>query len=292
MKMECDIVKDLLPLYVEGMVSEKSSEAVKEHLLECRECRDTYEKMKFPEPKVEFETKPGESFKKYVKKRKMRFGWKVALITVLVVISLVMIWLLLMGGAMAVLMLAMKFSPIKMDTDVSHYNQYMGETAKEDYRTKWGMDESIFPEKMEEWMDVKDYAMVYYNPWDAQYLSYLVVEYEKDDYQKEVERLGSCPQKEYMGYYGAKGFDERYDLLAMYSDPYYGFVYALTDGEDEIVYVELIFCNYIMDLNYYEYIEKKYLPIGFDASEDNLYRKEHLWNDDYMLYGTEEEVID
>ena len=98
------------------------------------------------------------------------------------------------------------------------------------------MDESIFTEKIDEWMDVKDYIMVYYNPWDAQYLSYLVVEYDEEEYKKEVERLSSCPQKEYKGYYGAEGFDEKYDLLAMYSDPYYGFVYALTDGEDEIIY--------------------------------------------------------
>lgn len=45
MKMECDIIRDLLPLYAEKMVSAKSSEAVEEHLGECQDCRRVYENM-------------------------------------------------------------------------------------------------------------------------------------------------------------------------------------------------------------------------------------------------------
>ena len=32
MKIACEIIRDLLPLYAEDMVSEKSKEAVEEHL--------------------------------------------------------------------------------------------------------------------------------------------------------------------------------------------------------------------------------------------------------------------
>ena len=42
------------------------------------------------------------------------------------------------------------------------------------------------------------------------------------------------------------------------------------------MYVELIFCNYFYDLDYQEMIPKEYLPIGFDATVDNPYRKEML----------------
>ena len=39
MKNECSIVRDLLPLYAEGMLSEDSAAFVKEHLDTCKECR-------------------------------------------------------------------------------------------------------------------------------------------------------------------------------------------------------------------------------------------------------------
>lgn len=39
MKNECSIVRDLLPLYAEGMLSEDSATFVKEHLDTCKECR-------------------------------------------------------------------------------------------------------------------------------------------------------------------------------------------------------------------------------------------------------------
>lgn len=38
MKNECSIVRDLLPLYLEGMVSEETAEYIKEHLERCPEC--------------------------------------------------------------------------------------------------------------------------------------------------------------------------------------------------------------------------------------------------------------
>ena len=37
--------------------------------------------------------------------------------------------------------------------------------------------------------------MVYYNPWDAQYLSYLVVEYDDKSYEEEIQRLEQYDSK-------------------------------------------------------------------------------------------------
>ena len=46
MKKECSVVRDLLPLYAENMVSAETGEFVKEHLDGCTECRTEYEQMK------------------------------------------------------------------------------------------------------------------------------------------------------------------------------------------------------------------------------------------------------
>ena len=55
--------------------------------------------------------------------------------------------------------------------------------------TKWGMDESIWPLTINDVSDVVDYKMVYYDPWDAQYLGYLVMDYSDGEYAAETDRL-------------------------------------------------------------------------------------------------------
>ena len=125
-------------------------------------------------------------------------------------------------------------------------------------------------------MDVLDYKMVYYNPWDAQYLSYLVVEYDDKSYEEEIQRLGKYDSKEYKGYFGTRGFRDKYRLLAIEVDPDHGLIYALGEENNQIIYVELIFCNYFYDIDYQDEIDIQYLPIGFDATPDNEYRQKRL----------------
>lgn len=45
MKRECNIVRDLLPLYIENMVSAESREFIEEHLSKCPECNEIYNSM-------------------------------------------------------------------------------------------------------------------------------------------------------------------------------------------------------------------------------------------------------
>ena len=59
MKKECSIVRDLLPLYAEDMVSVDTGEFVKTHLESCPECREEYNAMK--QPKTEEERKREEN---------------------------------------------------------------------------------------------------------------------------------------------------------------------------------------------------------------------------------------
>lgn len=275
MKIKCNIIKDLLPLYVEQLVSEESKVDIEEHLQECDQCRKIYQEMNTPQQHIQYSREPAESFRRYVKKKKTSWGVKVAAITAAILFLIVRV--LSIGGLVAFFAVNNdKWAQIYEDTDVSHYSWYMGENAKENYAVKWGMDESIFPKEITSDMQVTDYKMVYYDPWDAQYLSYLVVEYGEEEYQAEVERLKSYESKKYIGYYGVEGFKEGYHLLAMEADSYQGFVYALETEENKIIYVELIFCNYFMDLDYENMIPNEYLPVGFDATGNNLYRKQKL----------------
>lgn len=50
MKTNCDIIRDLLPLYAEHITSEASNALVEEHLAECEVCRAELEQMEQPVP--------------------------------------------------------------------------------------------------------------------------------------------------------------------------------------------------------------------------------------------------
>lgn len=41
----CDVIFDLLPLYIDGMTSGETAKVVEEHLKECEVCRQMYEEM-------------------------------------------------------------------------------------------------------------------------------------------------------------------------------------------------------------------------------------------------------
>lgn len=45
MKITCDVIKDILPLYIENMVSEDTRQIVKEHIDNCEDCKMQLEKM-------------------------------------------------------------------------------------------------------------------------------------------------------------------------------------------------------------------------------------------------------
>lgn len=46
MKYPCGIIKDLLPLYIDGVCNDESKRAVEEHLSECEQCRNYFGQMK------------------------------------------------------------------------------------------------------------------------------------------------------------------------------------------------------------------------------------------------------
>lgn len=44
-KLSCEIIKDLLPLYVDGVVSEESNNLIETHFVDCNNCRKLAEQM-------------------------------------------------------------------------------------------------------------------------------------------------------------------------------------------------------------------------------------------------------
>ena len=62
MKLDCEVIRDLLPLYAEHMASPASTALVEEHLQECEACRAELEQMLQPVP-VQPEPQPDASLK-------------------------------------------------------------------------------------------------------------------------------------------------------------------------------------------------------------------------------------
>lgn len=210
---------------------------------------------------------------------------KIVLIVLATVVGAAVIYFSFIALTMGGLFFDTFAAKVEVHDDVKEYQLYhTGKQAKEEYQNKWGMDESIWPDKITADMDVQDYKMVYYNPFDAQFLGYMTVKYNDAAYQSERKRLKDHHSTKYLGNYGVTGF-KNYELLAMYADDYQGFVYALTDEKNEIIYVEIIFCNYFMDLDYTKYVPQKYLPDGFDATKDNPYQNKYLEKLKEKQYG-------
>lgn len=288
MKYSCNLIRDLIPLYCDEICSEDSKEAVETHMEECEDCQKYYHEMKQPAlvqqslQNSNYENQQIASMKKIKKKwKKKTYAFGIIGIIIGSVIVVVAIKLLVLMGGMGILALDSALSKIEVHEDVANYQNYIGTDAEEEYRDKWGMEDyAIFPKAIVDNMEVKDFKFVYYNPWDAQYVSYLTVEYDTEEaYRDEVERLRGEKQEKYTGYYSVTGEPDGYQLLAMDADDYQGFVYAITPEENEgttITYVEIIFCNYFLDLDIHKYVPEEYLLEGFDATSDNPYEKKMM----------------
>lgn len=70
-KVSCNIIKDMLPLYVDEVVSSDTRNLVNEHLKDCSACQKKYEAMKgnvsIP---ADFNTKPLKSIKQAWNRKK------------------------------------------------------------------------------------------------------------------------------------------------------------------------------------------------------------------------------
>lgn len=201
-------------------------------------------------------------------------------ISVLTVVALAygLIRIFIVYIVMGMLALMIYSAPIKVYDDAADYNNYIHNPEYGgQYEACRGEMFDIFPDEIDS-SKAEEFKFVYYNPWDAQYITYLTMDYEENEYKEEIERLESLGIEEYKGYYSVTNEPAGYDIVAMNSDSYYGFVYAMVPEEEsgEITYVGIRFCNYFLDLDIHDYVPDAYLLEGFDATTNNQYRKEQL----------------
>lgn len=65
--LTCNVVKDLLPNYIDNLVSEKTAHEIADHLTSCADCRSAYEKMKAPLAPIVMQDKNEIDFLKKIK---------------------------------------------------------------------------------------------------------------------------------------------------------------------------------------------------------------------------------
>lgn len=212
----------------------------------------------------------------YAKKEKKKAITKAVIISV--GLGLLFYFIMLPGIVLLLLGFSSKCAKIKTYNDASKYEKYIGPDAEKRFAYKHGVDESIFPDTIKNGAEVLEFQMTYYNPWEEQYLSYLTVQYSDDMYQNEKERLCQKGIVNYRGIYCVNDEPEGFDLLALATDSYSGFVYAIVPEKQNnaITYVEIAFSPYYLDLDAKDYIPQEYLLTGFDASIDNAYRIEKM----------------
>ena len=90
-KLRCEIVQDLLPSYVDGLTSDETNEAIKDHLADCVSCRDMYERMKADETSAEENSEVMEKEKKeinFLKKIKQKHRLNLMLVVVILTVFL------------------------------------------------------------------------------------------------------------------------------------------------------------------------------------------------------------
>ena len=70
-KLSCNIVQDLLPMYVDGLLTPESQSEVKKHLEECETCRELCAQLSEPEPKMQEDSREIDFLKK-VRRRQIK----------------------------------------------------------------------------------------------------------------------------------------------------------------------------------------------------------------------------
>ena len=86
-KIPCEVIRDLLPSYVDGLSSEVTNQMIREHLEECEECRNILAAMREGESKVQENLREIDFLKKTNKK--MRRDVITAVLGVLAAIVLI-----------------------------------------------------------------------------------------------------------------------------------------------------------------------------------------------------------
>lgn len=175
---------------------------------------------------------------------------------------------LILFGVAFVYFLYLAFPPTKVDRKITNYEKYLSKNLGEYEYTKIGINEEIFPASISADMAVGNYVVAWHKPRfldGARWLMCLEVKYDKEAYEEEIERIKSNSGVEVLEVNGVVGFQGPYSVVALETIEKNGLIYALTDGEGTIVYVEMISYDGSVynNLFYSLRIPKEYLPIGY-----------------------------
>lgn len=96
MDISCNVIKDLIPIYVDDICSEETKKMVEEHVQNCKGCRDFLQLMKFPVDDVVLEDKnevlkAQKPFKKINKIHFIKITVAVILAVIITMISMLVI---------------------------------------------------------------------------------------------------------------------------------------------------------------------------------------------------------
>lgn len=255
MKYSCDLIRDLLPLYCDGVCSKDSAEAVQEHISTCEECKKVYKGMKqtVSVDSTEYEKQQLASMqeiKKKIKKRNTIF----ATIGIVAGILFVIIVIRLLLGA-RVINLTVQDGPkgSYVSTDINDYGIFEG------FNGYSKLD--IFPKQLSDNMEIYQYSYYYADTFlDPTAQIYLECSYEEDDYFKEIERLEGI-QEEYEGRIQSIVYDTdsfSYPAYVTIDADNHCYEYALLIGEKKIAYVFLQFIKEKDIVFPMEYLPKEY----------------------------------
>ena len=250
---DCSLVQDLLQLYKDDLLSQKSIDYVEKHLSECDKCRNALEELE--------QTRLLESEKEKTNdkllKRALR-KWKYELIGFVLGIIIVVIAII-----------SLMFVPTIINI-TGHVNVTADSPADYGKQKFKGFSELLlFPENGEINGEITDYyyhcegERIYQN-----YQIYLEVQYDANAYEEEKDRLNSIYNDKTMR--NSKYTEDEFILPAVYTMLYAdAYEYALLDDENRsVMYI------YLQGINRNEIMfDKDYLPKSYGRS-GNSYETE------------------
>lgn len=255
MKYSCNLIRDLLPLYCDGVCSKDSEEAVQEHISTCEECKKIYLGMQqsVSIDSARYEKQQFDSMQK-VKKKIKKQNTTFASIGIVAGISFVII-------VIRIMLVAGVISFAVQDGWKDCYTS----TNIDDYGVFEGFDGysrlDIFPKQISDNMEVYKYSYYYADTFlDPTAQIYLECSYEENDYLREIERLEGI-QEEYEGRIQSIVYDTdsfSYPAYVTIDADNHCYEYALLIGEKKIAYVFLQFIKEEDIAFSMEYLPKEY----------------------------------
>lgn len=144
-KTNCELVKDLLPVYADGLCSEESRKTVAEHIMSCESCRRELEMMK-TDLKIKEQT---ESDIKNIKKikRKIRIGKIIAALAAALIVYFITSGLLIGVMGMSSEYLPMNYERNHLSENIFAEEDSEGKVwiVRKSYATDGTIDYSIRP---------------------------------------------------------------------------------------------------------------------------------------------------